>query len=277
MATQPSLKRKSKDSVFVKFFQDKKHILQLYQEFHPEVTDLSVDDIQIQTLDSVMVNTIYNDLGFLVKDKYVMLVEAQSTWNPNIALRMLIYLVETFTRYLKSTKQSEHSSSKVRLPKPELYVFYSGAGNKPDVISLNDEFFDGKADIEVKVNVLSKVDTTLSGQYIGFCKVYDEIRQNGKDGVEIAKETYRICIEKGYLADFMKSHEMEVIDMITQLFDEEEIRKRYDISERKNQAIQMASKLFLIGKLSFEEIADCSGLTLDEVKSLAEQMKPINA
>lgn len=277
MATQPSLKRKSKDSVFVKFFQDKKHILQLYQEFHPEVTDLSVDDIQIQTLDSVMVNTIYNDLGFLVKDKYVMLVEAQSTWNPNIALRMLIYLVETFTRYLKATKQSEHSSSKVRLPKPELYVFYSGAGNKPDVISLNDEFFDGKADIEVKVNVLSKVDTTLSGQYIGFCKVYDEIRQNGKDGVEIAKETYRICIEKGYLADFMKSHEMEVIDMITQLFDEEEIRKRYDISERKNQAIQMASKLFLIGKLSFEEIADCSGLTLDEVKSLAEQMKPINA
>lgn len=277
MATQPSLKRKSKDSVFVKFFQDKKHILQLYQEFHPEVTDLSVDDIQIQTLDSVMVNTIYNDLGFLVKDKYVMLVEAQSTWNPNIALRMLIYLVETFTRYLKATKQSEHSSSKVRLPKPELYVFYSGAGNKPDVISLNDEFFDGKADIEVKVNVLSKVDTTLSGQYIGFCKVYDEIRKNGKDGVEIAKETYRICIEKGYLADFMKSHEMEVIDMMTQLFDEEEIRKRYDIAEKKHHSIEIAKNLLMIGILKKEDIAKATGLTEEDIKEIAEQMNPVNA
>ena len=277
MAAQPTLKRKSKDSVFVKFFQDKKNILQLYQEFHPEASGLNVDDITVQTLDSVMVNTIYNDLGFLVKDKFVMLVEAQSTWNPNIALRMLIYLVETFTRYLKSTDQSEHSSIKVKLPKPELYVFYSGTGEKPKVISLNDEFFEGTADIDVKVKVLSKVDTTLSGQYIGFCKVFDEIRKNGKDGVEIAKETFRICIEKGYLVDFMKAHEMEVIDMMTQLFDEEEIRKRYDIAERKNQATQFALKMLSRGKLTNEEIAEDSGLTLREVEALAKNMKPVNA
>ena len=277
MAAQPTLKRKSKDSVFVKFFQDKKNILQLYQEFHPEASGLNVDDITVQTLDSVMVNTIYNDLGFLVKDKFVMLVEAQSTWNPNIALRMLIYLVETFTRYLKSTDQSEHSSIKVKLPKPELYVFYSGTGEKPKVISLNDAFFEGTADIDVKVKVLSKVDTTLSGQYIGFCKVFDEIRKNGKDGVEIAKETFRICIEKGYLVDFMKAHEMEVIDMMTQLFDEEEIRKRYDIAERKNQATQFALKMLSRGKLTNEEIAEDSGLTLREVEALAKNMKPVNA
>lgn len=277
MAAQPTLKRKSKDSVFVKFFQDKKNILQLYQEFHPEAADLNVDDITVQTLDSVMVNTIYNDLGFLVKDKFVMLVEAQSTWNPNIALRMLIYLVETFTRYLKSTAQSEHSSTKVKLPKPELYVFYSGTGEKPKVISLNDEFFEGTADIDVKVKVLSKVDTTLSGQYIGFCKVFDEIRKNGKDGVEIAKETFRICIEKGYLADFMKAHEMEVIDMMTQLFDEEEIRKRYDIAERKNQAIQIAINFLKMKEFSVETIANGTGLTVAEVEALAKNMKPVNA
>lgn len=277
MAAQPTLKRKSKDSVFVKFFQDKKNILQLYQEFHPEEADLNVDDITVQTLDSVMVNTIYNDLGFLVKDKFVMLVEAQSTWNPNIALRMLIYLVETFTRYLKSTGQSEHSGTKVKLPKPELYVFYSGTGEKPKVISLNDEFFEGTADIDVKVKVLSKVDTTLSGQYIGFCKAFDEIRKNGKDGVEIAKETFRICIEKGYLADFMKAHEMEVIDMMTQLFDEEEIRKRYDIAERKNQAIQIAINFLKMKEFSVETIANGTGLTVAEVEALAKNMKPANA
>ena len=89
-------KRKSKDSVFVDLFANEENVLQLYKELHPEDTQVTIEDIQIQTIKSVLVNTLYNDLGFLVKDKFVMLVEAQSVWNPNMPLRMLFYLAETY-------------------------------------------------------------------------------------------------------------------------------------------------------------------------------------
>ncbi len=59
MANDIITNRKSKDSIFVKLFQDKNNVLKLYKEIHPENDDVSVDDINIHTLDSVIVNTIY--------------------------------------------------------------------------------------------------------------------------------------------------------------------------------------------------------------------------
>ena len=167
-------KRKSKDSVFVNLFENVENVLRLYKELHPEDEQVTVDDIQIQTIKSVLVNTLYNDLGFIVKDKFVMLVEAQSAWNPNMTLRMLFYLAETYRRYLAETVQSEHSSSKVKIPKPELYVVYSGERKCPEVVSFSDTFFGGESPVELKVRVLNEVDMTIYGQYIGFCKVFDE-------------------------------------------------------------------------------------------------------
>ena len=120
LPTPLSVNRNSKNSVFIKLFEDKNRVLQLYREFHPEAVDITVDDISVTTLESVIVNSQYNDLGFTVGNRYVFLIEAQSRWNPNIALRILFYFVETLRRYLADTNQSEHSYSKVKVPKPEL-------------------------------------------------------------------------------------------------------------------------------------------------------------
>ena len=98
---QTVTRRNSKDSVFVRLFQDKKNVLKLYKDLHPEATGITEDDIQIETLQSMMVNGLYNDLGFLVRDQYILLVEAQSAWNPNMPIRMLIYLAETYKKYLQ--------------------------------------------------------------------------------------------------------------------------------------------------------------------------------
>ena len=277
MPRDMTVNRQSKNSVFVKFFNDEKNILQMYRELHPEADDITVDDITIDTLKSVIVNTLYNDLGFLVKDKYVILVEAQSTWNKNIALRLLFYLIETLRRYINETGQSELDEPRVKLPTPELYVIYSGEGKKPDVISLSEDFFGGNPDIELKVHVLSEVDNTLSGQYIGFCKVFDEQRKLYDDGKTIARETYRICIEKGYLVKFMKAHETEVIDMMCELFDEETMRKQLDRAKSKREfekgkaeeKISIALKLLSLGTVSQEDIAAATNLTLEEIKKLS--------
>ena len=273
MPKDVSLNRQSKNSVFVNFFKDEKNVLRMYQELHPEATDVTVEDIVIDTLESVIVNTLYNDLGFRVKDKYIFLVEAQSYWNENIALRILFYLIETLRRYINASGQSELDDKRIHLPTPELYVIYSGPGKKPDVISLSEDFFGGSPDFELKVHVLSEVDKTLSGQYIGFCKVFDEQRKLHEDGMTVARETYRLCIENDYLSEFMKAHEQEVIDMMYELFDEETMRKQLDTARSRRDVektkVEVALNMLSKGKLSIEEIAEYRGLALDRIKELA--------
>ena len=66
------------------------------------------------------------------------------------------------------------------MPKPELYIIYTGnKGRKPETISLSQEFFDGAdIDIEVKARVIYESDTAdIINQYIIFCKVFDEQRK----------------------------------------------------------------------------------------------------
>ena len=273
MPNDMSLNRQSKNSVFVNFFKDVKNVLRMYQELHPEATDVTVDDIKIDTLESVIVNTLYNDLGFRVKDKYIFLAEAQSDWNENIAIRLLFYLIETLRRYIIESKQSELISKRMHLPTPELYVIYSGPGKKPDVISLSEDFFGGNPDFELKVHVISKVDETLPGQYIGFCKVFDEQRKLHEDGMTAAKETYRLCIENNYLSDFMKFHEKEVIGMMYELFDEETMRKQYDAARSRQDIektkIEVALNLLTLGTMPQEDIAKATGLSLEKIRELA--------
>ena len=62
----------------------------------------------------------------MVGDRLLILVEAQSTWTVNIIIRSLIYLMTTYQDYFTRTKQNLYKSKKVKLPKPELYVIYTG-------------------------------------------------------------------------------------------------------------------------------------------------------
>lgn len=283
---QETTKRESKNSVFVSLFEDKQYVFQLYKELHPEDTTVTMQDVIVRTIESVLVNTIYNDLGFLVRDKFIVLVEAQSSWNPNMTLRMMFYLAETYRRYLADSEQSEHSGTRVKLPKPDLYIVYSGDQAVPETVSFSEDYFDGDSPVDLKVKVLKEVNQTIYGQYIGFCKVFDEMRKIHKDKTECAKETIRISIERGYLAAYLKSHESEAITMMAELFNEEHLREQYNRSrdrEMLNQGraegkaenkIEIALRMLADGSLSFDKIAALADLPLEQIQALANQSRP---
>ncbi len=66
------------------------------------------------------------------------------------------------------------------MPKPELYVIYTGDRiNIPDTISLSEEFFDGaRVAIDAEVKILyQENEKDIIGQYIIFSKVYNEQRK----------------------------------------------------------------------------------------------------
>ena len=78
-----------KDSVFTNLFQDKKYLIQLYRVLHPEDQDATEDELTDITIHNILTDDIYNDLGFLVGDRLLILVEAQSTWTANIIIRSI--------------------------------------------------------------------------------------------------------------------------------------------------------------------------------------------
>lgn len=78
-------KRTAKNSVFLDLFQDKKNLLKLYQTLHPEDTDATEDTLDIVTIDNVLTDSLYNDLGIMAGDsRLLLLLEAQSSWTVNI-------------------------------------------------------------------------------------------------------------------------------------------------------------------------------------------------
>ena len=99
--TANKINRNIKDSVFCDLFGMPEYLMQLYQVLHPDDTETTEDDLTIVTLSRTVARNIYNDLGFLVRNRLLVLVEAQSTWSENILVRFLIYLGETYRRYIK--------------------------------------------------------------------------------------------------------------------------------------------------------------------------------
>ena len=111
-------KRNTKDSVFTHLFSFPEYQLKLYQALHPDDKDVSEADIKTITRDCVVGTHEHNDLGILVKDRLMLFVEAQSSWSPNIVIRLLSYAVQSLMDYFRSKSMatrhkrfSKHSAS----------------------------------------------------------------------------------------------------------------------------------------------------------------------
>ena len=255
-------KRKIKDSVFTNLFQDKKYLLQLYKALHPEDCDVTEDEIADVTLKHVLIDADYNDLGFSVGNRLMILVESQSTWTLNIIIRALMYLMQTYHDYFKRTNQNLYGSKKVTMPKPELYMIFTGERKDiPDTISLSKDFFDGeKIAIDAVVKVLYREnEKDIIGQYIIFCKVYNEQRKLYGNTKHAIMETIHICKDRNVLKEYLESKEQEVVSVMMTLFDDEQIWKAYakDIEDTtvKETERKTAERMIKMGRLSLEEIA----------------------
>ena len=163
------------------------------------------------------------------------------------------------------------------MPKPELYVIFTGEKpkNPPDTISLSKDFFDGeKIAVDAEVKVLYQEDgDNIIGQYITFCKVYNEQRKRHGQTKKAVTETIRTCKNRNVLKEYFESKEQEVVDIMMTLFDDEQVLEAYAEDIKNSEARKTAEKLIRKGKMSLDEIADCiPALTFDELKKLEAEI-----
>ena len=230
-----TMKRTYKDSVFCDLFRDPGRALELYRELHPDDTATTVADIDILTFKTVVVNGPYNDLGFQIGNRLIVIMEHQSTWTPNILIRALIYYVETLKRWVSTKEVNLYGGSAAELPAVEIYVVYTGNRKTvPQEISLRRDFPGGEHSmVDAEIKVLRGGGNGILSEYVEFTKVGDRLRTEYGSSRDTAEKIVRYCIEKDILREYLIRKRVEVVDMLETLFDEQEARRIYDLDMRR--------------------------------------------
>ena len=271
-------KRKIKDSVFTDLFGNKKYLLQLYRVLHPEDKDATEDDLTDVTIKNVLIDNIYNDLGFIVKDRLMILIEAQTVFTVNIIVRLLLYLVQSYFEYFDREGQDYYSTKKVKMPEPELYVICTGEQKrKPKYITLSKEFFNGKEiAIDAKVRMIyDSKEGDIINQYVAFTKVFDEQRKKYGYTRKAVEKTISICKRRNVLREYLQNREKEVLDIMMVLYDEDQVVEMY--GRRKMNEGEIKGTIETYQNLGMKkgdavvEIESRFDLTLEEARKTVSQ------
>ena len=134
------LNRKFKDTLFRKVFNNKRDLLSLYNALNnTEHTDESL--ITINTIEDAIYIGYKNDISFIINSE-LNLYEHQSSVNPNMPVRGLIYFAELYKGYIEQNNLLIYNERLVKLPFPRYVVFYNGTEDEPEEqeLRLSDAF-----------------------------------------------------------------------------------------------------------------------------------------
>ena len=225
-------KRQTKDIIFrLVFGNDRQALLQLYNALHGTAyTD--PHELQIVTLDNAIYISRKNDLAFLLAGS-INMYEHQSTLNPNMPVRFLIYLAQEYQLLVESTDKSLYGSELIPLPTPQCVVFYNGTADTPDEYELRLSSAFSNQDVEPAVEVVVNVINInyghnehlmqgcgLLSQYAQFVAATREYANKYDNREEAMNAAIEYCIEHGILEDILRKHRSQVLGSLLEEFDE---------------------------------------------------------
>ena len=226
--------RKHKDSLFVDYFSKdrdwKQHFLSLYNALHG--TNLQVADTQLErvNLEQVLYKSYYNDIAVLVNGRFILMIEHQSTINPNMPLRLLEYVTRIYGNIVDST--AKFSRHLVPLAKPEFYVFYTGDQKLPpeSYLYLSDAFPNQVQNADLTLELKVKVCTIKSEhpspvvhsctdleQYAQFLQLVEEARAAGHENP--LKWAIQKAVRRNILRDYLERKGGEVLSILMTEYD----------------------------------------------------------
>ena len=222
--------RTYKSTLFIMLFQDKNNLLELYNAVSGKhYTDPEI--LEINTLENAIYMTVKNDVSFLI-DGRLSLYEHQSTYNPNLPLRFLIYISKLYSRMTRN--ENLYGTKMIRIPPPEFLIFYNGKEDLPDrtPLNLSDMYYkteDSHAGLEltaVMLNISGKHNQKLKGacRTLKEYAIYtDKVREYAEemDLADAVDRAIRECIAEGVLKDFLEKHRAEAKEMSIFEYDQE--------------------------------------------------------
>ena len=247
--------RRYKDTLFSELFSEPDRLRELYNALAD--TDYGEDTpVEINTLENVFFKDLKNDVSFTIGEKYVVLLEHQSTVNANMPLRCLMYIARVMEKI--TNERAIYQEKLLKIPTPEFIVLYNGEKPFPSEQTLHlsdaykgtDESVErfGNLDLTVRVvninpgsnDALLDKSETLSGYTV----FVERVRHNQRNGLALRdaiKESISWGISQGILGAFLTEHETEVTNMLMTEFNidiakevwqeeaREDIREEYEV------------------------------------------------
>ena len=234
MSDNYKINDKYKDRLFRFIFgheENKNYALDLYNAINN--TDYrDVSDLEFYTIDDVIYIKMKNDVA-LILDSYLSLWEQQSSYNPNMPIRGLMYFGQMYSKYIKTNSLNIYGKTLVKIPTPRYIVFYNGTRETIPVeyMKLSDSFInpDKSGDFEWTA-VMYNLNKGKNDDLRSKCKplheymmLIERIRDKMKMIEDITKAIDAAvvsCINDGILKDFLLAHRAEVVTMVLTEFDE---------------------------------------------------------
>lgn len=294
----PAANRNYKDTIFRMLFSDRESLLSLYNAVNKR-NYTNPDDLEIVTLENAVYMGMKNDLAFIL-DMNLYLYEHQSTVNPNIPLRDLFYIAAEYQKLID--RKSLYSSAIQKIPAPGFFVFYNGIEPLEDccISRLSDAFLHTGAEpaLELIVTTLN-INEGYNCELMQHCRKLKEYAQYVAKVRKYAEQlplenaverAVTECIRENILADFLKKNRAEVVAMSIFEYDKVEEEKKLRKAEfeagveqgiekglaqgiergEKQASVKTATRMLQMGSFSLEQIAEISGLSVDEIKGLIE-------
>ena len=220
-----SLNRTFLSSLFEQIFNSRSEALSLYNAINgTNYTDLAL--LRITTLSGALFLGYQNDVSFLV-GATLNLYEHQSTFNPNMPVRGLIYFSRLYEDYILDNGLDLYSSTQLLLPRAQFFVFYNGTSEQPDrqVLKLSNSFSDDHLENHLEVcavmlninyghnKALMKKCQTLH-DYALFVDTVRQYISSGYTRKRAVEKSVEECICNNVLKDFLIRNKAEVLSML---------------------------------------------------------------
>ena len=200
------------------------------------------EDIEIMTMEDILYMGMKNDMSFLITDTANM-YEQQSTYNPNMPVRKLMYAARLYDRYIHVNRLNIYSTKQIRLPVPKLVTFYNGMEEREDdILELRDAFLteDGKpaeteSDMHVRVRMIN-INYGKNKELMGACRPLSEyawfiaeIRRNNQGmHIEAAVDSALEAMPEEFgLKKFLVANKAEVKQMCITEYHEAETMEQF--------------------------------------------------
>ncbi len=223
--------RKHKDSLFVDYFSKdrdwKQHFLSLYNALHNTNLQVETTNLERVNLEQVLYMDYYNDIAVMVNGQFILMIEHQSTINPNMPLRLLEYVSRIYGNMVES--KAKFSDRLIPLAKPEFIVFYTGKEEIPaetylylsDAFNLNCESNIGLTlELVVKVcKISSEEPSPVVGkcpdlaEYVQLLRLIDEAKACGREAP--LAWAIREAVRYNVLKDYLERKGGEVLSILT--------------------------------------------------------------
>ena len=283
--------REIKDRLFKAIFgrdneQSKKWRLELYNALRG--TNYSDPDaLELNTIENVIYLTMKNDISFLV-DSQMTLFEQQSTYNPNMPLRGLMYFSQLYQRHLTKLELTLYGSRLIKIPFPKFIVFYNGDRETEDkeFLKLSDAFENKEKDGDFEwtaelININSNHNNSLQKNckplydYVRYISRIKDNRKKGMSKEEVVNEAVDWAISENLLDGFFKMQKEEILGMSLTEYDEEAVKRTFKEEGREEgiqqKALEDAINL-LQNDIPVETISKCIGLPLEQVLELQKSL-----